>query len=267
MNRKRRSPIWLQVTRDELQELYNKSSSIREILAFFGLQNKGSNFQTLKKRAIADDIDTSQFKINSKKNISRQNQGKKQPLENILIQDSNHSRGSLKRRLIKEGLLIEECSKCGLGPEWQGERLALQIEHKNGISNDNRLENLCLMCPNCHSQTPSFAGKRFNQHKPKYNKLLIPENKKRYKEYLHSPKLKRRKVERPSKEELYKLVWSIPITKVAEKFGVTDNSIRKWCRSYGIEWRKGKGYWRKVEVGKIEHTIPESAMLLLATSL
>lgn len=61
------------------------------------------------------------------------------------------------QKLIKSGLLIEECVKCMIGPEWQGEPLVLHLDHKSGDRKDNRLSNLRLLCPNCHSQTPTYA--------------------------------------------------------------------------------------------------------------
>ena len=51
------------------------------------------------------------------------------------------------------------CGICGLGPEWNGMVLVLQIDHINGDSTDSRLENLRFLCPNCHSQTETFAGR------------------------------------------------------------------------------------------------------------
>lgn len=67
-------------------------------------------------------------------------------------------RGSLKRRLIKDGILQYFCQRCGIN-NWQGERLSLHLHHKNGINNDHSLENICLLCPNCHSLTETFAGR------------------------------------------------------------------------------------------------------------
>ena len=59
--------------------------------------------------------------------------------------------------MYKSGVL-EVCVECGIGPEWNGKKLTLQLEHINGIYNDNRLENLIILCPNCHSQTETYAG-------------------------------------------------------------------------------------------------------------
>jgi Zn finger protein HypA/HybF involved in hydrogenase expression len=80
------------------------------------------------------------------------------PMSDLLVVDSKSNRTHVKKRLIKENLLTYECYKCGL-KEWNGKAISLQLEHINGINNDNRIENLCLLCPNCHSQTDTFAGR------------------------------------------------------------------------------------------------------------
>lgn len=65
----------------------------------------------------------------------------------------------LKKKLIGFGMIQNKCSVCGLSGEWQGKPITLQLDHVNGDRNDNRLENLDLKCPNCHSQTVTFTGK------------------------------------------------------------------------------------------------------------
>ena len=82
--------------------------------------------------------------------------GHRWPLEKLLPEGRNAS--TLKRRLIDAGLLRNECSSCGLS-EWQGKKLCVQIDHINGINTDNRLENLRMLCPNCHSQTDTFGAR------------------------------------------------------------------------------------------------------------
>jgi 5-methylcytosine-specific restriction endonuclease McrA len=68
------------------------------------------------------------------------------------------NRGNIKRRLLESGALKDECSICGIR-EWQGKPLSLQIDHINGERLDYRLENLRILCPNCHSQTETFGGR------------------------------------------------------------------------------------------------------------
>jgi hypothetical protein len=220
------SVIW-KIERSKLQELYDTSSSVSEILSFFGLKNRGSNFRTLKKRMVEDEICLNKFLENKSK--SRRITREKAPLENVLIQNSKINNTNLKRRLL-EGKLIENiCVKCGQGPEWNGEKLVLQLEHKNGVSDDNRLWNLCLLCPNCHSQTNTFAGRKLKLNREKVVKVRIA-------------RVYPRKVERPSKEELAKMLWETPTTRIASKYGVSDKAVSKWAKKYGLE-KPSRGYW------------------------
>jgi hypothetical protein len=85
------------------------------------------------------------------------------PLETYLIADRPHNRGNLKRRLLREGLKEPRCELCGVA-EWQGKPLALALHHMNGDGHDNRLENLQLLCPNCHSQTDNFSGRNVGRN-------------------------------------------------------------------------------------------------------
>ncbi len=78
------------------------------------------------------------------------------PLETLLA--TSTSRIAVKRRLLRDGLLTPACSICGL-TSWRGQPLICHIDHINGVGYDHRLENLRMLCPNCHSQTPTYAGR------------------------------------------------------------------------------------------------------------
>lgn len=81
-------------------------------------------------------------------------------MEEILVENSTYlNRAKLKERLVRDNLLKYECSVCGNTGEWNNKFLSLQLDHINGINNDNRIENLRFLCPNCHSQTDTFSGK------------------------------------------------------------------------------------------------------------
>ena len=81
------------------------------------------------------------------------------PLDELLTADRRRSRGHIKRALLRAGLKEHRCEDCGLS-EWRGRSLSLALHHVNGEGMDNRLENLRLLCPNCHSQTENFAGRK-----------------------------------------------------------------------------------------------------------
>ena len=84
----------------------------------------------------------------------------KKDLKTILVKNSTYTnRTALKKRLVDEKILPYRCAICGNEGEWNSYPLILQLDHINGINNDNRIENLRFLCPNCHSQTTTFSGR------------------------------------------------------------------------------------------------------------
>ena len=171
------------------------------------------------------------------------------PIETYLTINSTTNRGHLKKRLLKEGYLENKCAVCGQLPEWNGKSLTLELDHINGLSNDNRLENLRIICPHCHSQTDNYAGKN---KKYVLNGELIepkipkPKPSEHDPNWRHAARPNSRKVDRPSKEELEKLLWEKPPTEIAKDFGVSDTCIIKWAKAYEIP-KPTKGYWQKLK--------------------
>jgi hypothetical protein len=85
------------------------------------------------------------------------------PFEDVMVENSTYSRYHLRKRLIRTGLVKYECVICGQKPEWMGQKMALVLDHINGIPNDHRRENLRFVCANCNIQLPTHGGKNIGR--------------------------------------------------------------------------------------------------------
>ena len=86
-------------------------------------------------------------------------------LDQLLVAGSARNRRNLKTRLVAAGLRTGCCEGCGVS-EWRGRPLTLALHHINGDGRDNRVDNLQILCPNCHSQTENFAGRNVARIRP-----------------------------------------------------------------------------------------------------
>ena len=234
-------------SKEELQQIVESSSSMKEVIDKLGYAtHSGSNNNTVKSRLEKYNIDISHFTF--KKGIERNE-------ENIFIKDSTASQATLRRWYVKGEYTPYVCSICGQEPIWQGKELTLILDHINGINNDDRLENLRWVCPNCNQQLETTNGKNKLNRNHISSKGVSSDNTEKIKYYCKecnkeisrnsnsglcfecSSKLKR-VCERPSREELKKLIRTTPFTKIGEQYGVSDKAITKWCISENLPSRK-----------------------------
>ena len=140
----------------ELREAVKTSTSIRQVLDKLNIVPAGGNYQTTNRRIQKLDIDTTHF-TGQAWNKGRVI-GPKRPIEKYLVENSVVQSFKLKGRLITEGLKQHKCECCGI-TEWNGKPAPIELDHINGNHHDNRLENLRILCPNCHAQTDTYRGK------------------------------------------------------------------------------------------------------------
>ena len=216
-------------SKENLSKFVQSSFSYSEVARKLGISAKGGNYETLRRKIKELDLDISHF---LGKSWSRNKVLKKVPIEEYLSNSRSINSWRLKNKLIEERVKENKCEICGIS-EWNGKDISFQLHHKNGNSKDNSLENLQILCPNCHSQTDNYAGKsnRRDNKKISKNRLLTKEERSLVNSH---PNIKCRRVVRPP-YEIFKAEFSRlnnNFSAMARKYGVSDNAIRKWIKSY-----------------------------------
>jgi hypothetical protein len=205
-----------------------------------GVRPAGGNHATLKKYAGIWGISTDHFDWGGVRPPWRE----AKPLAEVLVKDSTYQRRSLKRRLFAEGIKQRRCELCGQGEVWRGRPMALVLDHVNGVWNDNRLENLRILCPNCNATLETHCGRKNRRTRvdracghcgemfaPKYGKQRFCSRSCGV--HHNAPAL--RLVERPPYKQLMAELAATSYSAVGRKYGVSDNAIRKWVRAYERE--------------------------------
>jgi hypothetical protein len=158
----------------------------------------------------------------------------------------------LKERLYAVGLKERRCEMCGVGEDWNGTRMSLILDHINGVRDDNRLENLRIVCPNCNATLDTHCGRNAAKHRdPRSCERCGDEFTPRFdtqrfcSRYCGSRHGNRPQVprvtSRPPLAELVRGVTTIGYEATGREHGVSGNSVRKWIRGYGVEPPPGAG--------------------------
>ena len=136
----------MEINKNEMLDLLNKSKSMREVIISLGLSPNGSGgYRYVKDKLIKFGLEIPKYNYYG----------------------DGASRQKIKNRIIKNELLKYECSVCRNDGNWNGIKLSLHLDHINGVNNDNRICNLRFLCPNCHSQTDTYGGKSNKKEKIK----------------------------------------------------------------------------------------------------
>jgi 5-methylcytosine-specific restriction endonuclease McrA len=146
-------------TDKEIRNFLSESYSLWEFCKKIGYKTKtGRTYKIIKENLSSRNINLEEYPhLYKKLGITTQKTS-----QEIFSKNSCYDRKNLKYKLLKQNILEYKCSICNIS-EWLNKPLSLQLDHINGINNDNRIENLRLLCPNCHTQTPTWGSKKRNR--------------------------------------------------------------------------------------------------------
>lgn len=227
-------------SKEEIVSIVDSSNSMTEAITKLGykkgchgpletlekfLKQNGleSNFLALKERAKANTVKLAK-NLNKKRDNDYNN-------EEIFTENSMFQRITVRRRILKYNLIPYQCAECGITNSYNDKPLSLQLDHINGINDDNRLENLRWLCPNCHSQTETFTSKDPNKIKTKQREQKIKVAKKEIEKKIL---IEERKKYFDSIDTM-KYGW---ISKAEKDLGISHTQIRRWINKYYPELKR-----------------------------
>ncbi len=186
---------------EQLRQAVLTSRSMADVLRGLGVRVAGGNYDTARRRIADLGLDTSHWLGSAHLRGKSHTWSRSRPLESILQPGSRYGSYHLKQRLLKAGLLAPHCSQCLL-THWLGRPIPLELDHVDGIKENNVLSNLRLLCPNCHALTPTYRAKNTR--------------------YPHIP---------PLQEILKGIEEAGGIPQYARKLGVTRSRVYDWLKS------------------------------------
>ena len=254
-------------TPTELQKLLDESNSYADLLRKIGMSEHGANRLTLRKIINEYNLDLTKLSNNRQQGnlqaLHKIHQKKTKLLTDILQKDTSYKSSNLLKRLFNEGYKEKRCECCGI-TTWMGKEITFQLHHKDGDHHNNEIDNLEVLCPNCHSQTDNFAGRGTRkiptlpkeQEKRKAQRGISEDGQRYYDGYGNYKILcpicqenfmnkeatmckecydKDRKKPKVSKEDLLSIIKENTYTSAASLLGVDRKTVSKWCRYYNIE--------------------------------
>lgn len=235
------------ISDEDFKKLIKSNKTFSDCLRQLNLSISGSASRSIIKRRIKElNINTDHFdryvnnnKIKRKKKIISD--------EDLFKINSFSCTSVIKNRILKYDLMEYKCAICGNEGTWNNRDLTLQLDHINGNRFDNRLENLRFLCPNCHAQTETYGSKNMKYEKRKHikyedrketaicqscGKVFVKKDKRQKFCNQECSHMHQRRIEHPSKEQLLSDIEELNnnMCAIGRKYGVSDNTIRKWIK-------------------------------------
>lgn len=218
---------------EKIKEAVKESINFTEVLEKLNIPRQGNNTNTLKGILEKENIDYSHFTGRAR---SYAKPGQKN-LEYYLTNQGKIKTSQLKEKLFDAGLKIKKCERCGI-TEWNGLPIVLQLHHIDGNNSNNNLNNLQILCPNCHSQTDNYCGSANKTNQIKY---YCPDcGREITKDAKHcvicARKYHQDNISKcPSLETLVSDFLEFrSFTDIGKKYEVSDNAVKKWFVKLGL---------------------------------
>jgi hypothetical protein len=233
---------------NEIREAVERSDTMAGTVRLLKARRSGANYSSLRKQIQRLKISTAHWTGSAHLKGQPRERFRKHSNERIFVRDSTYD--GVRDRVLADKLLDYKCAECGT-IRWRGKALTLHLDHINGDRTDNRLCNLRFLCPNCHSQTPTFGSAKLRQDLKCACGTKISRGRVRCRSCAqrhrfagdHTPQ--NRKFD-PSKRELRKKVWELTVQDVGRHYGVSATAVRKRCRLLDIPLPP-QGFWAKCE--------------------
>lgn len=219
-----------EISDKEFIDLIKNSINIKEVLFKLGYTTVGNSwgYSQVKERMLVLNLTSYDFKGKSPLKMFNKRKIKTEDL----FTNKKHPRVVIRRRIIQDNLIPYKCAICGID-SWNGKKLSLELDHINGINNDNRLENLRFLCPNCHSQTSTYGSKNSMIQQKDFNitkeiEDIVLEGYNKYKSIVKTAKALGYK-----KEVVRQVINNNGLTKSNSRFVIRYNLNHEEIKRYG----------------------------------